>query len=92
MPCAVGELDVHYIQLWQDNIVKAFKKSCKVVITINQKVEPVPEKLGRLTDVLAEITGVVLRLIQVDELFIEGGDTASGILRFLGWKRLAPIE
>ena len=92
MPCAVGELDAHQIQLWQDNIVKAFNKSCKVVVTINQKVEPVPEKLGRLTDVLAEITGGVLKLIQVDTLFIEGGDTASGILRFLGWKRLIPIE
>ena len=92
MPCAVGELDAHYIQLWQDNIVEAFRKSCKVAVTTNQKVEPIPEKLGRLTDVLAEITGSVLRLIQVDELFIEGGDTASEILRFLGWKRLIPIE
>ncbi len=92
IPCAVGDLDAHYIQLWQDNIVKAFNESGKVVVTINQKVEPVPENLGRLTNVLAEITGSVLRLTEVDELFIEGGDTASGILRFLGWKGLIPIE
>jgi uncharacterized protein YgbK (DUF1537 family) len=92
IPCAVSKLNQNYVRSWQDSIKNAFKKTNMVVLTIDQQIERVPDSVGSLSDVLASITSEVLHTVPLDELFIEGGDTASGILRLLGWNRFYPVE
>jgi uncharacterized protein YgbK (DUF1537 family) len=92
VPCAISEINDHYLKQWQDKIVEAFSKTGKVVLTIEQSTNPVYEKPGRLLEFIAELTARVLDLVRVEEIFVEGGDTASFILRFIGWNCLIPLE
>lgn len=45
-----------------------------------------------LTDYLVHAVGQVLSRIRVDHLCVEGGETASALVRKLGWNRLPVVE
>lgn len=92
IPCNLDELDIHCLKRWQEEIANAFDKTGKVVVSLGQSPEVVQKKQKKLTDILVESAVQVLRTFKVDELFIEGGDTSSTILRKLGWKCLIPFD
>lgn len=77
-------------QHWTDDTVTALEQHSRVIVSINQPIiasPQLPQKLRRYTAALVEN---VLNRTTVDELYIEGGATASAVVRRLQWTRFSP--
>jgi uncharacterized protein YgbK (DUF1537 family) len=81
-----GEL----LQRWTNDTISALEQHSKAMVAINQPIVPKPQLAQNLRSYTAALVESVLNEIAIDELFIEGGATASAIVRHLRWKRFFP--
>jgi uncharacterized protein YgbK (DUF1537 family) len=78
------------LQQWTNDTITAFDHHLQVIVTIAQPIARNPELARKLRRHIAALVDNVLSRIPIDELFIEGGATASVIVRRLRWKRFCP--
>ncbi|MCD6506234.1 four-carbon acid sugar kinase family protein [Candidatus Poribacteria bacterium] len=78
------------LRRWADEVVSAFSRSSRVIAAIGHPVVRDPILAKRLRYFISALAEEVLDRISVDELYIEGGATASSVLRRLGWNRFHP--
>ena len=78
------------LQQWTNNTVTAFEKHRQVIVTIAQPIAQNPELARKLRHHIAALVENVLSRISIEELFIEGGATASAVVRRLKWGRFCP--
>ncbi|UFH52670.1 four-carbon acid sugar kinase family protein [Spirosoma sp. KNUC1025] len=78
---------------WVTSIVRCFQRHEQVIIAIDAESDVDTQGLAvQLRTIMAEVVKRVLDQIPVDELIIEGGSTASAVLREIGVKRLSPTQ
>ena len=85
---------------WGDRLVDEWLQTITGQLTPGQNLVIVPEQTKNMEthltrDLLKWMSVIVTRLlerIRVSELFIEGGSTASAIIREAGWKRFVPFQ
>jgi D-threonate/D-erythronate kinase len=75
---------------WAAEIAETLAPGTQVAITIGKDFQP--GEGGRLAGHLAEVVQAVLELTAVGHLWVEGGETASRIVRHLGWQRLEVLR
>ncbi len=87
------ETENHFLfEQWVEKIALVLKKHNSAIVAINQ---PVTRKTGlakRLRELTAVLTEKLLHQIKINELFVEGGATASEIMSRLGWQRFIPLD
>lgn len=80
------------IPFWIDQVVKTLQDKQHAIIAIDPRIEipsfVTPASLRKIT---AALVKQVMQKIELAELFIEGGSTASSILHELGYLHLEPI-
>ena len=77
---------------WADSVAESLSRFPQVIVTIGQPVSPEPELPARLGRYLGRLTMLVRQRISVDHLWLEGGATASAVLRELGWEKLTVVR
>jgi len=78
------------LQQWTNDTITALQEYSKVIVTIGQPIARNPELARKLRHHIAALVENVLSRISIEELFIEGGATASAIVRRLRWRRFCP--
>ena len=77
---------------WAEQIITYFKSNSIVVVSTHNPIGKGDTGLSKLmTSVLSSLTELIYDKIKVMEIVIEGGATASSIVRRLGWNHLIPI-
>jgi uncharacterized protein YgbK (DUF1537 family) len=76
-----------YLKRWADDAVDALEHHAMVIVSINQPVTRDPQLPQRLRRHTAALIESVLNLTTVHQLYLEGGATASAIVRRLRWTR-----
>ncbi len=79
-------------QKWTDEIIGSFKHWDHVFIAIDREVAGKAEFAETLRRRLAHIVLTVLQRMPLNELFAEGGATASEIAACFGWTRFEPCD
>lgn len=79
-------------QRWSDDSVSAFQQHSQVIVTVGQPAAQNPALTQRIRDYTAVLVADVLKRIAVEELWIEGGATASAVVRHLRWRRFFPCQ
>ena len=87
-----GENSVELLFNWSQDIIKAFSKNSKVMITINQPMIRNPIVAKRLRESIAIVVERILNEIDVNELYVEGGATVFAIISKVKFNRLIPID
>ena len=78
------------LQQWADDALTALKKHSKLVVTIDRPIAENRELALKLRHHIADLAANILSRTSIDGLFIEGGATASAIVRRLNWTRFFP--
>ena len=76
------------IQNWAASVAESLSRFPQAIVTIGQPVSRQPELPTRLGQYLGRLTKLVIQNIPVDHLWLEGGATASAVLRELQWGKL----
>lgn len=78
---------------WVEEIIGLIKRKGKVILAIDE-LEPcnVDDLPTKIRNVMAQVLYEVMASEQIDELLIEGGDTAYTIVKKLGLKRFYPVR
>ncbi|GAB3955095.1 four-carbon acid sugar kinase family protein [Spirosoma harenae] len=96
MPSALMQLDdpePAELDNWVDKIVSCFRRHEQIIMAIDPGSAVNSCKLAvRLRTTMAKAAKLVLDQVAVDELIIEGGSTASAVLRAIDVTRLAPTQ
>jgi uncharacterized protein YgbK (DUF1537 family) len=80
-------------ELWRDEIIAFIKRSGKAIVAVNEDiVDPVQADAKDLRYKTAIVIKMVFDRITINELLIEGGSTASAILKLLCLYKLFPVE
>lgn len=93
LPCSIFNfkaLSTSCLQEWTRQTMLAFQKSDRVMVSINQPVLRNPSVAHRLAHFMTALVEAVFDQVSIHELLIEGGSTASSIVRQLGFDRLIP--
>ena len=61
-------------------------------MAIDRQIVARVEFARKLSDIMAKTASAVFRKVPLDELFVEGGLTASRIVDSLGWTRFEPCN
>ncbi|HID56607.1 TPA: four-carbon acid sugar kinase family protein [Candidatus Poribacteria bacterium] len=80
------------LRKWAEEIISAFERSHQVIATIGYPVVRDPILARRLQHFISALAEEVMDRISVEELYIEGGATASSVLRRLNWNRFYPCD
>jgi uncharacterized protein YgbK (DUF1537 family) len=78
------------LQQWSEDTVTALQEHSKIVVTIDQPIAQNPPLAVKLRHHIAELVESILSRTSIDELLVEGGATASAIVRRLKWTRFFP--
>lgn len=92
MPDAVFALphtEAQALESWCADIVRALQTQQRAVIALCQPIALDPSRPQRLTEIVADVVSRVLAACKVDELLLEGGATASAIVRRMDWHAFA---
>lgn len=84
--------DDHLLDQWVKEIARAFQDHQKVLVTIHHIPSDEPGLPARLEATMGTLIQAVIKQIDLQELLIEGGSTASAILEHLGIKKLWPVQ
>jgi D-threonate/D-erythronate kinase len=90
MPARGGDSHGNWIRSWALEISGAMERCAQVAVAIGQDLRP--GEGGRLARHLSEVVEAVLKQSPVEHVWIEGGETASRLVRHLGWQRLAVLR
>lgn len=80
------------IRPWCKEITRCFENSHSVVMAIDREPVGNAELAAKLGWIMAKTVSAVFRGIPLNELFVEGGATASRIVACLGWNRFEPCD
>jgi len=82
------------VQTWTQYAVNILRLTQKTIITMKQPESQTASLSQKFPAFLAQLAKGVLKKISTGSLhlFIEGGSTASTVIRHLGWKRLVPVQ
>lgn len=83
--------DPQLLEDWADEIVRAFEDK-NVYITMRHTGNDEPGLSQRLCRNLGELVLNVAARVEMDELLIEGGDTAATVLELLKIRKLKPVH
>jgi uncharacterized protein YgbK (DUF1537 family) len=83
--------DSKCMQTWIANVVDALKKDKSVFVSIKHKFCDEEGLSVRLTKMIGEFVAGVIKSVELNDLFIEGGATASAVFNYLEIKRLLPF-
>jgi len=86
------DLTDELVQQWTDDTITAFEKHPRVIATIRQHIGRPPPLARKLRHYIAALVENVLNHTSIDALYIEGGATASAVVRRLRWKRFFPCR
>lgn len=81
-----------FFQQWSDEITGCFENRCSVIIAIDREVVGNVAFADKLRSSMAKMVLAVFRKIPLQELFVEGGATASEIAGRFGWNRFEPCD
>lgn len=85
------DYDPEKLRKWADEIVDAFQEH-NVYITMRHCGSNEPGLSQRLCETLGNLVWQVAARCEMDELLIEGGDTAATVLELLKIRKLKPVE
>jgi len=88
----IGNLTDELLQQWTDDTISALGQHPQVIVTVNRPIGPNPTPARKLCNYIAVLVENVLNQTSIDELYIEGGTTASTVVRRLRWKRFFPCR
>ncbi len=92
MPEAVFERGSHEFSTdWANDAAQALDETGFAVASIGAERPLDRSQSGRLVGHLAEMASSVLARCQVDQLWLEGGATASAVVRGMGWMSLEVV-
>jgi len=74
---------------WSSQVATALEKSPCAVLAVNQAVRQ-NAAAKQLSQRIADLVDRIVRLRPLDQLYVEGGATASAIVRRLKWTRFIP--
>lgn len=77
---------------WTEEIIESYKKNNSVVVAINQPIVLNKKFAKGLREILAEVVGSVLKKVELNELFIEGGATTYEIMRKANFIEFFPVH
>jgi D-threonate/D-erythronate kinase len=95
MPCKfLSDSDVKSFcdDRWIEETVRSFDSYRNVIIVVGDEIPKGHVLLSQIPPCLAKITEEVVHRIPTTDLYIEGGSTASAVVRKLGWNRFVPIQ
>lgn len=92
LPCSVRAVDRACLRRWLTDIQRALSQSNIVIAAIGQLVSGKAAVSQALPAFVAEMVKRVLERRPIEDLIIEGGATASRIIRTLGWRRFRVTE
>jgi uncharacterized protein YgbK (DUF1537 family) len=78
------------LERWAENTMTALEQNRRVIVAIAQPFVRGPSPARKLRGHTADLVENVLARTWIDELCIEGGSTASAVVRRLGWRRFRP--
>ncbi len=81
-----------FIQKWAEETATALRKNRCAIITIGESKMAGPDIALKLRKYTATVVKQILGTINIDQLYIEGGATASAIVKKIGLKRFIPVE
>ncbi|ACU02748.1 four-carbon acid sugar kinase family protein [Pedobacter heparinus] len=82
-----------YMAHWEREILKGVQQSGTVIVAINVIEEPRVENLSsELGKTIATVIANVMQGVQLEELVIEGGATASAIIEKLEYRKFHPTQ
>lgn len=82
-----------YMAQWEEDVLKGIQGPGAVIIAVNTIEEPRVENLSSaLSKTIAAVVNNVMQRVQLEELLIEGGATASAIVDKLGYKKFHPAQ
>lgn len=81
-----------YFDNWAEDVLNSLKKNEIVLIAVDHENKSEENLAVHIKQLLAELVKKVMSIIELDDLFIEGGATTSGILGELGIEQLYPIR
>lgn len=73
---------------WSDSVLRALQASGVAVMAIDRPPADEPGAARRLRGLQIAAAKQVLAGSRVDQLFVEGGSTASALVRAMGWNRM----
>lgn len=77
---------------WMLQVVEKLVQNQKVIVTINHEPSHETNQGVAVKEIVGELVKRVADRVAIDDLLIEGGDTASVILKHLGISRLYPFK
>lgn len=96
MPAEIFCNDVDRAKLlveWQETATSFLKKNDSVIIAVDQISSVDAVKLdSSISEVISEVVGDIMQRINIDELVIEGGETASVIMNKLNYNKFYPVQ
>jgi D-threonate/D-erythronate kinase len=81
-----------HVPQWTETAVKAIRRRGAAIVTIAQPSRSIQLGSQELVKCLADVVFQVLQERKVDRLFIEGGSTASAVMRRLGWNSFSVVH
>ena len=95
MPAALmrtGDHENSAIEKWANLAAQSLSRFPQAIVAIGQPISRHPDTSARLERHLGRLTKLVMESIAVDHLWLEGGATASAVLRELGWERFKVVR
>lgn len=77
---------------WMNACVEAWEKQPRLALRIASKPIYYENSADRLKARFTEVLHLLLQQIRPEELFIEGGATASSLLNRLNWTSFTPVD
>ena len=81
-----------FVQKWATETTTALRKNRSAIITIGESKMARADIALKLRQHTATVVERILSTINIDQLYIEGGATASAIIKKIGLNRFIPVE
>lgn len=81
------------ITAWEETVISCLEKNGSVIIAVDQINSVDAVKLdGSISKAISEVVQNTMQRIDIDELVIEGGETASVIMNKLNYNKFYPVQ
>lgn len=88
-----GEIYNEAFPMWSQEVASMINSGGRAIISIDANTtEGVPVSAGLLREKTALVVSEILKQVNIQELFIEGGSTAASVIRKAGFQTFFPVE